>query len=199
VIGEYRYEIRDGGALIAVEESRLDAARLAGVRRTPDGANRHEVAAELDRDGLITRIELRYARGPFARSAIYERSEEILRGTLSGMAARDAVMAKLGRYREIDGDLIICKALIIAHIRGRGQARWTGRVTVIDPATLVASSKKLTFIRLDAEGRRWALETLIGDREELELDAEGRIVKRRDARGTESTLAEFRPLTRPKL
>ena len=45
--GEYRYELRRGGELVAIEEETLGPEVIRGVRRTPDGLNRHEVEGAL--------------------------------------------------------------------------------------------------------------------------------------------------------
>lgn len=191
-LGNYVYEIRRDSELIATEESRLEEHKLTGQRTSRDGTNVHRVVATIDADSQIKRIESRYERGPFARSAIYELSGEILRGTLVAMGSRDAVETRLGRFREIDADLLLFKALIIAHIAARGLERYTGRVAKIDSATLVASSQKLTYFRDPRSPTKWIIETLIGDREQLELDPEGRIRRRVDSRRAETVLTAFR-------
>jgi hypothetical protein len=188
--GDYHYEIRRRGELVAIEEESFDGARIVGVRRSPDGSNRHEVEAEVGADGAIRRVTVRYSRGPFARTAVYEAAEDFLRGMVSAVAGRNAITAKLGRYREIDADLILFRALTIAHVRARGQTRWTGRVAAIDPATLVAAAHKQSARAADATGRKWIYEPRMGDSEEIELDADGRILRRRDDRGTETVLLE---------
>jgi hypothetical protein len=186
--GEYRYELRHGGQLVAIEEERFDGTRIAGVRSARDGSNRHEVEAELSPDGTVKRVSVRYARGPFTRNASYEASEDFLRGIVSAVAGRNAITAKLGRFREVDADLVLFRALTIAHVRARGQSRWTGRVATIDPATLVAASHKQSARAVDSTLLKWIYEPRMGDSEEIELDAEGRILRRRDDRGTEAVL-----------
>ena len=186
--GEYRYEIRRGGQLVATDEERFDGARISGVRSTRDGSNRHEVEAELAADGTVRRVSVRYARGPFTRNATYETAEDFLRGIVSAVAGRNAITAKLGRFREVDADLVLFRALTIAHLRARGHTRWTGRVAMIDPATLVAASHKQSARAADASLLKWIYEPRMGDSEEIELDAEGRILRRRDNRGTETIL-----------
>jgi hypothetical protein len=186
--GEYRYEIRRGGEIVAYEEERLERGRLTGVRRSCDSTNRHEVEADFDAEGLVRRIVVRYARGPFTRSATYEAAEDFLRGNVGAVAGRQAVAAKLGRFREVDGDLVLFRALILAHIHARGQRRWTGRVAMIDPNSLVAISQKHSAHQRDPAGRIWVYEPGMGDSEEIEIDADGRIVRRRDNRGTETVL-----------
>ncbi|MHB8382420.1 MAG: hypothetical protein ACYDC3_08810 [Candidatus Binataceae bacterium] len=182
--GVLRYEIRRDGAIVAVEDSSFDGRRITGERRFADSANRFEAAAELAQDGSIARMTLSYTRGPFNRTASYEAAGDFLRGQIG----RNAVTAKLGRLREIDADLVIFRALIIARVRARGQTRWTGRVAAIDPATLVADSNKQSARCIDSAGLKWIYEPKMGDREEIELDADGRIVRRRDDRGTEAIL-----------
>jgi hypothetical protein len=189
--GEYHYEIRRGGELLACEDDHLHGARLTGVRLARDGSSRHQVEADLSAEGLVRRVVLRYARGPFTRTAVYDTAGEFLRGSVSALAGREQVTFKLGRFREVDGDLVLFRALTIAHIRARGQTRWTGRVAVIDPASLVAISQKQSC-RQSSPDTVWLYEPRMGDSEEIELDAEGRIVRRRDGRGTETVLASSR-------
>ncbi len=191
--GEYRYELRRAGELIALEVATLGGGRLNGERHTPDGLNRHEVEARLNSDGLITAVVVRYRRGPFSRSASYEAAEDLIRGQVSAIGGRESVSAKLGRMREVDADLILCKALIIARVRARGQARWIGRVATIDPATLIVNSYKQTYRRRDEAGRWWIFEPRMGDADEIEIDGAGRIVRRRARDGVESVLVSFTP------
>ncbi len=194
--GHYRYELRHQNRLIAVETDRLTGGRLSGERIQADSGDRHDVEADLDGDGLVMRIRLSYRRGPFSRGAIYESGDGVFRGTVTAMAGRNAVQSKLGRFCEVDGDLLIFKALIIGHIRARGQNRWTGRVAAIDPATLVVASIKHTYHQRDPGGLLWSFEPRLGEREQIELDREGRIVRRIDARGDETVLASFEPAPR---
>ncbi|HZO80260.1 MAG TPA: hypothetical protein VFB33_01075 [Candidatus Binataceae bacterium] len=192
--GEYRYELRRAGELIAVEEETLARERLRGARRTPDGLNRHEVDARLaEASGLIVAVAVRYRRGPFSRSADYETADDIIRGHLSAVGGRESVSAKLGRMREVDADLVVCKALIIARARARGQARWIGRVATIDPATLIVNSYKQTYRRRDEAGRRWIFEPRMGDADEIEIDDAGRVVRYRARDGVETVLVSFAP------
>jgi len=121
--GDFRYEIRRAGELIATEEESLAAGKIRGVRHPASGSNVYEVEAELDPDALIRRVVVRYSRGPFVRNATYESSDDFLRGNVSAMGSRNNLTTKLGRYREVDADLIIFRALTIAHIRARGQSR----------------------------------------------------------------------------
>ncbi len=186
--GEYRYEIRRDGRLIAVEEERFTGAGLSGVRRSSEGGGRFEVEAELDDAGHIRRVILRYARGPFSRSASYQAGEEFLRGALSALGGRSDLVVKLGRFREIDADLMLCKALIIAHARARGQTRFTGRVASLNPDTLAPASHKQTYRQLDADGMRWSCEPRMGDAETIEIDERNVIVRLSDNRGLESRL-----------
>ena len=48
--GEFRYEIRRAGELIATEEESLAAGNIHGVRHLASGSNVYEVEAELDPD-----------------------------------------------------------------------------------------------------------------------------------------------------
>ncbi|HVB80158.1 MAG TPA: hypothetical protein VNE82_09490 [Candidatus Binataceae bacterium] len=189
--GEYRYELRRGGELFAIEEETLAAGLIRGVRRTADGLNRHEVEARIDPGGFIVAVAVRYSRGPFRRSASYEAADDLIRGHLIAAGGREEVSSKLGRMREVDADLILCKALIIAHVRARGQSRWIGRVATIDPNTLVAASPKQTYRRRDEAGRLWIFEPRMGDAEELELDEAGRVVRRHARDTVETTLVSF--------
>lgn len=191
--GQYRYELRRASDLIAVEEETLSAQRLGGARRTPDGLNRHEADAQLDAAGLTKVVTVRYRRGPFSRSASYEAADDIIRGQLSSAGGREAVSAKLGRMREVDAGLVLCKALIIAHVRARGQSLWIGRVATVDPNTLVINSYKQTYRRLDETCMRWIFEPRMGDVDEIEADEAGRIVRIRARDGIETILVGFEP------
>ena len=192
--GEYRYEIRRDGVVLAVEDDRYAAGIISGRRRTVDGANLHEVEATLDAADAVKRVSVRYNRGLFKRSAVYEAADETLRGSVSAVAGHNEVVVKLGRFREIDADLMLFRALIVAHIRARGQSRWTGRVAVIDPNTLVAAALKQNCRQCDAAGLRWAWEARMGDAEELELDRAGRIIHQRDSWGVSKVLVHFAAL-----
>jgi hypothetical protein len=193
--GNYRYEIRRGGTAIAIEESRHASGLITGMRRTIDGANLHEVEAVLDAEETIKRVSVRYNRGLFKRSAVYEAADDALRGSVSAVASHNEVVVKLGRFREIDADLVLFRALILAHVRARGQVRWTGRVAIIDPNTLVAAALKQNCRQTDQAGLRWAWEARMGDSEEIELDAAGTIVRQRDSWGVEKALVEYAALT----
>jgi hypothetical protein len=191
--GTYRYELRSVGTLVAFEEERITSVAMSGTRRSVEGANRQEVEATFSADGLVQRVSVRYQRGPFNRTAVYDADGDTLRGRVSAVAGRNEVVVALGRYREIDAGLTFFKALIIAHIRARGAERWTGRVAVIDPNTLVAASLKQTCSRRDDAGRLWVYELRMGETETIEIDAEGRIIRGRDDRGVETVLVGFDP------
>ncbi len=188
--GDYHYELRRAGALIALEDTNFDGHTIAGQRRFIESTNRYEARAELGDDSNIARIAVSYARGPFVRSARYEAAGDYLRGQISALGGRNIVTAKLGRFREIDADLAIFRALTIARMRARGQSRWTGRVAAINPATLVADSIKQSARCADAAGLRWIYEPRMGDREEIEIDADGRLISRRDNRQGETILVK---------
>src|SRR5208282_4063873 len=177
--GDCRYDIRRAGELIAVEEETLAAGRIHGIQRPASGSNVYEVEAELDDAGLIRRVVVSYSRGPFTRNAIYESADNFLRGNLSAMGARDNLTTKLGRYGEVDAGLIIFRALTIAHIRERGQTRWTGRV---------AATSKQACRRRGNDPRVWIYEPRMGDSEEIEIDDSGLVRSRRDSRGIETVL-----------
>lgn len=193
--GIYRYEIRRGGTILAVEEARYANGVITGTRRTNDGANLHEVEAVLDPEERVVRVSVRYNRGMFKRSAVYEAADDTLRGSVSAVASHNEVVVKLGRFREIDADLVLFRALILAHVRGRGQVRWTGRVAIIDPSTLVAAALKQNCRQLDAAGSRWAWEARMGDSEEIELDGAGKILRQRDSWDVQKVLVEFAALS----
>jgi hypothetical protein len=193
--GIYRYEIRRGGTPMAIEDARYTNGVITGLRRTIDGANLHEVEAVLDAEETIKRVSVRYNRGLFKRSAIYEAADDALRGSVSAVASHNEVVVKLGRFREIDADLVLCRALILAHVRARGQVRWTGRVAIIDPNTLVAAALKQNCRQTDQAGLRWAWEARMGDSEEIELDAAGTIVRQRDSWGVDKVLVDYAALT----
>ena len=187
--GEYCYEIREQGRLVATETAQLSADHLTGVRTSADAAgNRHEVQADLDSNGLVRAIRLRYVRGPFSRSASYEADGETLRGVVTAMGGRNTLEAKMGRFREIDGGLTLFKALLIAHVRSRGQSRWTARVTVIDPATLVARTVKQSVYELDSKPGTWLFEPAIGERETIVIDEAGSILSHTTRTGISAVL-----------
>jgi hypothetical protein len=182
--------------LVATEEARVDRGAIVATRRVADGASRHDVEAAVSPDGTVRRVSLRYSSSLFKRNGSYEAEDDTLRGSVSALAGRNEVIVKLGRFREIDaGGVVLFRALIIAHVRARGQARWTGRVAAIDGNTLVAASVKHSCRRLDEAAKRWAYELRMGDSEEIELDDAGTIVRRRDSRGLESLLISFKAAT----
>ncbi|MGA6971758.1 MAG: hypothetical protein WBY93_09035 [Candidatus Binatus sp.] len=187
--GEFRYELRRTGELIAVETETLAWGRIHGVRRPASGSNVYEVEAELDDTGLVQRVVLNYSRGPFTRNATYEAADGFLRGNISTGGSRNDLTAKLGRYGEVDADLVIFRALIIAHIRQRGQTRWTGRVAAIDPNTLVAATSKQSCRQRGNDPHKWIYEPRMGDAEEIEIDDAGLLLRRRDSSGVETVLA----------
>ena len=188
--GRYRYDIYRDGGLIAVEEDILTAEALRGSRRSIDGLNLHEAEARVE-NGLIAAASVRYVRGPFKRSASYEASGDLFRGYLIAAGGREETGSKLGRMREVDCDLVLCKALILAHVRMREQSLWIGRVAAIDPNTLLVSSPKQTYRRAGSSPRLWIFEPRMGDSEEIEIDDLGRVVRRKSRDGTETRLSAF--------
>jgi hypothetical protein len=189
--GDYVYEIRAQGRLVAIETTQVGAATISGIRRSADAAdNRHEVDARLDADGLVQSIRLRYVRGPFSRNASYEAGAESLRGVVTALGGRNTLDVKLGRFREIDGGLTIFKALLIAHVRNRGQSRWTARVALIDPATLVAKSIKQSVYQVEAEPGTWLFEPAIGERETIVVDGAGRVLSHTTRTGISTVLVQ---------
>jgi hypothetical protein len=191
--GEFRYEIRRAGELIATEEESLAAGKIRGVRHPAGGSNVYEVEAELDPDALVSRVVVRYSRGPFVRNATYESADDFLRGNVSAMGSRNNLTTKLGRYREVDADLIIFRALTIAHIRARGQSRWTGRIAAIDANTLVAVTSKQTCRQRGNDPHVWIYEPRMGDSEEITIDDSGCVLRRHDARGIDTILVSRTP------
>ena len=191
--GEFRYEIRRAGELIATEEESLAAGKIRGVRHPASGSNVYEVEAELDPDALIRRLVVRYSRGPFVRNATYESADDFLRGNVSAMGSRNNLTTKLGRYREVDADLVIFRALTIAHIRARGQSRWTGRIAAIDTNTLVAATSKQTCRQRGDDPHVWIYEPRMGDSEEITIDESGCVIRRHDARGIDTILVSRTP------
>jgi hypothetical protein len=191
--GEFRYEIRRAGELIATEEESLAAGKIRGVRHPASGSNVYEVEAELDADALVRRLVVRYIRGPFVRNATYESSDDFIRGNISAMGSRNNLTNKLGRYREVDADLVIFRALTIAHIRARGQSRWTGRIAAIDANTLVAATSKQTCRQRGDDPHVWLYEPRMGDSEEITIDESGCVLRRHDARGIDTILISRTP------
>src|SRR5579862_8525665 len=189
--GEYRYEIRHGSDLVATEEDRFSSNEISGVRRFAGNADSFEATATLDESGMIARVTARYSRGPFSRSASYEANADFLRGTVSAMGSRTVETAKLGRYREVDCGLGLFRALMIAHMRARGQTRWTSRVATIDPSTLTAQTHKKTCRQKDRGEGIFIYEPRMGDAEEIEIDAAGRIVRIVDNTGNRIALTSF--------
>ena len=193
--GEFRYDIRKAGELIAVETETLAWGMIRGVRRPASGSNVYEVEAELDDAGLVRRVVVSYSRGPFTRNATYVAADNFLRGNISTGGSRNDLTTKLGRYGEVDADLIIFRALIIAHIRERKQTRWTGRVAGIDANTLVAATSKQSCRQRSSDPHVWIYEPRMGDAEEIEIDDSGHVVRRRDSRGVETILVSKTPVS----
>jgi len=192
--GAYRYELRRAGAVLATENARLAVGVLEAERVSADSMSRLAVEAALDATGSVSHISLRYVANLFKRNATYEADGENFRGSVSAMAGRNEIVIKLGRFHEVEvSGLVLFRALIVARLRARGQLRWTGRVAVIDSSTLVAASLKQNCRSAGDDGLRWLYEPRMGDAEEIELDDAGRIVRRRDDRGTEAVLLAFTP------
>jgi hypothetical protein len=179
--------------LIATEEESLAEGKIRGVRHPAIGSNVYEVEAELDPDALVRRLVVRYSRGPFVRNATYESADDFMRGNISAMGSRNNLTTKLGRYREVDADLVIFRALTIAHIRARGQSRWTGRIAAIDANTLVAATSKQTCRQRGNDPHVWIYEPRMGDSEEITIDESGCVIRRHDARGIDTILISRTP------
>jgi hypothetical protein len=192
-VGAYHYEKRRHGELIEAEEAAFSDGAITGFRRSADGSNSLKVDAVLDPDGAIRHVRISYSRGFFKRDAVYEAAEDTLRGTVSAMAGRNEIIVKLGRLREIDAELTLFRALLISRVRSRGTPRWTGRVAIIDAATLVAQSLKQSCRALDPSGSRWAYEARMGDSETIAIDADGRVTERRFSDGSLTRLIRFTP------
>jgi hypothetical protein len=191
--GEWRYEIRRAGELIAVENETLAWGRIHGTRRSTFRSNVYEVEAELDDAGLVRRVVVSYSRGPFNRNAVYESADSFLRGNVSAGGSRNDIATKLGRYGEVDADLVIFRALTIGHIRERAQTRWTGRVATIDSNTLVAATSKQSCRQRGSDPLVWIYEPRMGDSEEIEIDDAGIVLRRRDPRGVETVRVASEP------
>src|SRR5262249_14748901 len=162
---------------------------IVASRRSTSGLSRHNLEAKLNSDGRVRRVSLSYSSSLFTRKASYEAVDDNLRGRISGLAGRAEALVTLGRFREVDAaGFLIFRALIIGHVRHRGDERWTGRVAVIDANTLAAALIKQTCARRDHVGRCWIYEPRMGDTEQIELDEAGRIVRRRDNRGVTAEL-----------
>ena len=186
--GNYSYEIRLNGDVVAFEDSRLEDDLIVASRRAADGLSRHHVEAALKDDHTVYRATLSYTSSLFTRKASYEAMGDNFRGRISGLAGSNEIVVKLGRFREVEvAGFLIFRALIIDHVRLRGDQRWTGRVALVDPNTLAAASVKQNCARLNGSGRSWIYEPRMGDREEIELDEAGRIVYRLDNRGISAT------------
>jgi hypothetical protein len=192
-VGEYQYEKRRHGEVIEVEEAAFTGDAIQGIRHSADGTNSLKVDAALDADGAIRHVRISYSRGFFKRDAVYEAAEDTLRGSVSAMAGRNEILVKLGRLREIDAELTLFRALLISRLRSRGTPRWTGRVAIIDAATLVAQSLKQSCRALDATSSRWVYEARMGDSETIALDPDGRITERRFSDGSVTRLTRFTP------
>jgi hypothetical protein len=190
--GNYSYEIRIYGELAAFEEGHFDGSRIVASRRSADGLSRHQVQAALNDELSVWRITLSYSSSLFTRTATFETAEDNLRGRISGLAGRNEVIIKLGRFREVDpAGFVLFRALIIDHVRGRGEEHWTGRVAVIDPNTLAAASIKHNCARRGGSEHSWIYEPAMGDTEQIELDEAGRIVRCSDNRGISAELVHF--------
>jgi hypothetical protein len=194
-IGKYSYETRLDGQTIAFEEISYDPPLLVSSRRSTDGLRRHQVQATLDAGDRVCRVFLSYWSSLFTRKASYEVVEESLRGRISGLASGNEVVIQLGRFREVDpAEFLVFRALILGHVRQRQDERWTGRVAVIDPNTLLAASVKHHCARRSVSDRSWIYERRMGDAEEIELDEAGRILRCRDNRGVTSKLIISAPV-----
>jgi hypothetical protein len=186
--GRYRYQFRMQGQVLAVEDACLEAGRLTAKRESAVNKAVYEIDAVLDDNGFMRQMRLRYRRGPFARSAEYQVIDDVMQGSISTLSATSPTEVRLGRFREIDADLAICKALIVAHLREREQRRWTGRVALIDSTTLSARSVKHSYVQADEQRGVWLFEPAMGEQETLEFDSEGRLQRTQDQRGFEATL-----------
>jgi hypothetical protein len=193
LIGIYRYELRRGDVRIAIEEARVEPHAISVHRCDSDGRTLHQAEAMLDTTDKISAIELRYSSALFTRDARYRADGESFRGSVSALAGRTEIVIKLGRFGEVEvTGMTVFRALILAHTRARGQSRWTGRVAVIDPSSLVAVSLKQSC-RVGRSSASWIYEARMGEVEEIELDGSGRVVRRRAGDGGESRLISYAP------
>jgi hypothetical protein len=184
-IGNCSYEIRRDGQLVAVEDSRWEGSAIVASRRSADGFSRHNLEAVVDSNGRVERVALSYSSNLFTRKASYEAAEDHLRGRISGLAGNNEIVVQMGRFREVDAaGFVIFRALIIAHVQSRAVDRWTGRVAVIEPNTLAAASLKQSCAKRSNSEFSWIYEPRMGDTEQIEVDQSGRIITRRDNRGT---------------
>lgn len=192
--GKYRYEIRRDDAMIAVEEATFDRGSLTVVWRAVEGQTLLSVTATLDSDDRISQISLNYASHLFKRDANYRADDEVFRGSVSTIAGRNEIVIKQGRFGEVEvAGVTPFRMLTLAHVRERGQSRWTGRVAVIDPSGLTAASLKHTC-RLGRVNNLWIYEARMGDTEEIQLDDAGRILSSRNQDRTGSRLVAFEPV-----
>jgi hypothetical protein len=182
--GDSFYEIRDRGEIAAFERSHLEGNRIIASRRSADGLSNHQLEATLDPDQCVARLVLHYSSSLFTRKASYEAVGDDFRGRISGVTGSNQIAVKLGRFREVEvAGFVIFRTLLIHHLRARGQSRWTGRVALIDANTLAAASIKQTCIQTATLADSWTYEAQMGDREEIELDDTGRILRCRSSRG----------------
>ena len=192
--GEYRWELARGGEPFALEAASFRDGAIVAARASLDGLTRHEAAARLDDAGNLAEVSLRYQSSLFRRDALYRADGDDLRGSVSTVAGRNDIVIKLGRFREIQPvNLKVFQMLILAHVRARGQSRWTGRVAVIDPSSLAAAALKQTCRQKSAT--EWIFEARMGDSEEIQLDERGVIVRCRDNWGGTVRLLTAPPLT----
>lgn len=190
--GDYRWELTRGGEPFGREEASVRDGAIVAARASLDGLTRHEAAARLDELGNLAEVTLRYHSSLFRRDALYRVDGDNLRGSVSTVAGRNDIVIKLGRFREIQPvSLKIFQMLILAHVRTRGQSRWTGRVAVIDPSSLAAMSLKQTCRQSSVA--EWVFEARMGDSEEIQLDQRGVIVRCRDNWGGAARLLAALP------
>jgi hypothetical protein len=186
--GHYYYEITINGELTAVEEAWVRPGSLTARRESAANKAAYEVEAAVDNSGFVYRIQLRYRHGPFARSARYDVIDDVMQGSIRTLSTTSSAQVQLGRFREVDADLTICKTLIVAHLRRREQRQWTGKVALIDSTTLLARAVKQSYAQTDAVGLTWLFEPTMGERETLEFDHSDRLLRARDQRGFEAKL-----------
>lgn len=182
--GSYCYELRRDGSPFAREEVRVDDRAISGARLGSLG-DRVSVTAQLDASGQVVRFEAIARRGAFELKASYALGTDSIAGSVSSLTGRAAIEARLGRLREVDGVLVPFKALIIAHARGRGAPRFTGRVATLDERTLAVAARKQTYRRSVNSEQDWAWEDEIGDRSEITVNAAGEITRIGGWRGIE--------------
>src|SRR5579875_2653047 len=191
-VGEYRYQITFHGEIVAYELAWVSSGRVLSRREAVGTKDFYQVEAQLDPQGNIIEAQASSLSGLFTRSARYRVVNDVVEGSVRGVSAITPLEIGLGRFREIDFDMAVFKALVISHLEQRGAEQWTGRVATVDPVTLVMRLVKHSYSRIGRAERIWRFEPAIGEIELIELDSEGRLVRREDEKGFKLKLLEAR-------